>query len=111
MEVYRHENQDQYCVIIFKNSRTGKIDIVHNYGDESRIRRYWKLCEPNYDVLEVKAVVDITALEYFIYWDLLPRGYRTSSQRRKKFDFYKYVLGADLSNKYRDKANISQIEE
>lgn len=111
MEAYRHENQDQYCVVIFKNSRTGKIGLVYNYGDETRIKRYWDSCEPNYDVLEIKPIVDITALKYFIYWNLLPKGYRTSPQRCKKFDFYKYVLGTDLSNKYRDKANISQIEE
>lgn len=113
MECYRHlpSKSDKYCVVIFVKNDTGKIGLVVNTSDEENIRNYWKYNEKNYTILEVKPIQNIQAFQYFQYWMKLPRVFKTEDQRRKKFDFYKYVCGADLSDKYRGIEFISEIKE
>ena len=109
MESYRHDIVDQYCAVVFKKDKTGELGLVHNMHNPSFIRDYWEHNEKGYTILEIRPIQNLRALKYFVYWDLLPKAYKTSQQRRKKFDFFKYVLGADLSDKYRDVENISEL--
>lgn len=113
MEVYRHEEESKnrnYCAVVFVQNKTGKIGLIVNIHDEKHIRDYWKQNEePHYSILEVKPIKNVKAYLYFQYWDKLPRAYKTEEQRIKKFDFYKYVLGAELSDKYRGKETIQEL--
>lgn len=114
MESYRHEieENDKYCAVIFVNNKNGKLGLCYNIHDENFIRDYWKNNEePFYSIVEVKPITNVTALKYFQYWMLIPKAYKTEDQRNKKFDFYKYVVGADLSLKYRGKEFIGEIGE
>ena len=108
MESYRHKITDSYCAVIFANKKTGKLGLVYNFNTEQFVREWWLTNEKNDEVLEVKPITNVVALKYFIYWNKIPAAYNTSDQRCKKFDFFKYVLGADLSDKYRDKANVHE---
>ena len=113
MECYRHEpsKSDKYCVVIFVKNDTGKIGLVVNTSDEENIKNYWKDNEKGYTVLEVKPITNIRAFQYFQYWMRLPRVFKTEDQRKKKFDFYKYVCGADLSDKYRGAEFVSEVQK
>lgn len=115
MEVYRHTeetNKRNYCVVVYIRRKTGKIGLVVNIHDEAHIRDYWKNNEePDYSILEVKPIKNVSAYLYFQYWMRLPRTEKTEEQRQKKFDFYKYVCGADLSDKYRGVEFITEIKE
>jgi len=112
MESYRHENTDNYCAVIYRNNKTGKLGLCYNIHDEKFIRKYWHDNEyPAYSVVEVKPITNVVALKYFQYHCTIPKAEKTEYQREKKFDFYKYVCGADLSLKYRGKENISEVEE
>lgn len=111
MESYRHESTEKYCAVIYMKDSTGELGLCYNIHDEKFIRNYWKHNEKGYTILEIKPIKNITALHYFQYWELLPKAYKTGNQKRKKFDFYKYVLGADLSLKYRDKEFIEEVNE
>ena len=61
--------------------------------------------------IKVKPITNVTALKYFQYWQIIPKAEKTEQQREKKFDFYKYVVGADLSLKYRGKEWMWEVEE
>lgn len=111
MESYRMKITDTYSAIVYKNKKTGKLGLVHNSGSYEFLRGYWLGSEPNYEIIECKPIPNVTTLKYFVYWDKLPRAYRNSHQRCMKFDFFKYVLGADLSDKYRDVVNIADVKE
>lgn len=111
MEAYRHNSTDSFCAVIFKNKKTGKIGLVHNIHNEQHVRDWWRNNEKNYEILEIKEITNISALKYFVYYDNYPVAYNTQEQRLKKFDFFKYVLGADLSEKYRGVSNVSEIED
>ena len=112
MESYRHENTDNYCAVIYRNNKNDKLSICYNIHDEKFIREYWASTEePNYSIVEVKPITNVTALKYFQYWQIIPKAEKTEQQREKKFDFYKYVVGADLSLKYRGKEWMWEVEE
>lgn len=111
MEVYRHEITDSYCALIFMNKKTGKLGLVYNSNTEQHIRDYWRHNEKDYELLEVKPINNVVSLKYFIYWNKMPVAYNTSEQRCRKFDFFKYVCEADLSDKYRDKVNVNEVKE
>lgn len=113
MESYRHEPiTDKYCAVIFRNNKTGKLGLCYNIHDEHFIRNYWLHNEyPAYSVLEVKPIKNLSAFKYYQYWERVPKAYKTEDQRRKKFDFYKYVCGCDLSDKYRGKETIYEVED
>lgn len=111
MEAYRHKIDDVYCAVIYKNKKTGKLGLACNIHDEQYVRDWWNKNEPNYEIIEIKPLVNVEAFKWATYWDLVPSAYNNSEQRRKKFDFFIYVCGADLSEKYRDKANINEVKE
>ena len=100
MENYRHEipSNVEYSAVIYENKKTGKINLCYNMRDEKFIRQYWEQNEKNYRVLEVKPITNIKALLFFQFHGKNPKAFTSY-----KFDYYKYVLGADLSEQYRPK--------
>ena len=75
MESYRHENTDKYCAVIYRNNKNDKLSICYNIHDEKFIREYWANTEePNYSIVEVKPITNVTALKYFQYWQIIPKA-------------------------------------
>ena len=111
MEIYRHDNKEKFCAVIFMHNKTGKLGLVHNNGDEASIRTQWSHNEKDYRIVEVKPITNVAAMNFFIYWNKTPKAYNNSEHRRMKFDFFKYICGADLSDKYRDVENIKEVKE
>ena len=74
----------------------GKMTVVRKDGTNTEV-----------DLTNVKRLffsTDATAIEKV-------KAEKTEQQREKKFDFYKYVVGADLSLKYRGKEWMWEVEE
>lgn len=109
MEVYRHPDIENYSAIIYKHKETGFLGLTYNRGTIKYIKGWWSKNEKDYKIVEIKPIINTKALEYFMYWRKIPTQYLTSDQRCKVFDFFKYVCGANLSDKYRDKAYISEV--
>lgn len=108
MESYRTLQPDLYCAVVFKNNKTGKIGLVYNSGYKKTIKDYWKKNEKGYTILEVKEIKNTKALKFFVFWGKFPKAYYTEEQMIYKFDFLKYVCGAELSEKYRGLKNINE---
>lgn len=100
MENYRAEipRNVEYCAVVYENKSTGKVNLCYNMRDEEYIRKYWLQNEPKYRVLEVKPITNVRALLFFQFHGKNPKAFTSY-----KFDHYKYVLGADLSEQYRPK--------
>ena len=109
MEVYRHSCIEDYSAIIYKHKGKGFLGLTYNKGTVKHIKEWWNKNEKDYKIMEIKPITNTKALEYFMYWHKIPTRYCTSNQRCKVFDFFKYVCGANLSDKYRDKAYISEV--
>ena len=111
-ECYRHDINNEYYAVVFLEHKTGKIRITRNIGTVESITDYWNNNEvPNFSILELKPIKNVSALLYFDYWNKLPKRAITKEQKQKKFDFYKYVLGADLSDKYRGVSTLQEVKD
>ena len=108
METYRTniENYDnRHYVVLCENKVSGNRQLVWNTGDTLDIEKNinflqetWKM-EKNWRVLQIVKLQNWRAVGYFQYWGKLKQ---VNKLTQEKFDFFKYVLGADkLDEQYR----------
>lgn len=83
-------NNAQWTAGICRDRKTDKITLFANVGDKVNFERLYKY---DYQILEMVKVKNVSALNYFTYWNKIP-----IRESKNKFDFFKYVLGADFTN-------------
>lgn len=91
MKSYENENNKGiWTAGICKNKKTNKYILYALVGDKNYFE---KMCEKGYKIIEVVNIKNVNALYFFNYHKKFP-----IKESIYKFDFFKYVLGANFTN-------------
>ena len=90
MKIYENQNNIPWTAGICRNRKTDKYILFANVGDKSNFERLYR---NTYQIIEMVNIKNVNALYFFNYNHKFP-----IKESLYKYDFFKYVLGADLTN-------------
>lgn len=96
MENYRMDGNRPYFAVVCQNRKTCSRNIEIYNNKKEQIKNYLENNRKDLKINQIVKIENVKVLEFFMYHDKLPVRFN-----QYKFDFIKYVLGANIDEKYR----------